>query len=64
MKLELSLESVRYKKTQINLEDYGMTKEDWDAMSESDQENWLDENVLDGFDQPSWVIEKFKALPN
>ena len=64
MKIELSIESVHYKKTTIDLEEYdGTTKEEWELMSKTDQENWLDENVIDKFDDPYWVISEFTTIP-
>ena len=60
MEINLKLEiSYTDKEKTINLSDYGMTKEEWQSMTKEDQEDWLYENVIDQFDSPAWVIEKY-----
>ena len=44
------------KEGNIDLSEYGMTKENYDKMSIEEQEQWLYDNVIINFDQSPWVI--------
>ena len=61
MKVELKL-GVTYSENNIvvDFEDYEMDKSTWEGMSKEDQEDWLYENVIDQFDQPSWAIDSIE----
>lgn len=55
LKLGISYDTLT--QTNVDLSNYGMTKEVWSQMSSEEQDEWLYENVIDNYDLPSWVIE-------
>jgi len=62
MKLKIKLEvSEETKSTVIELSDYGITDEEWDGLDEDERDEKLQE-IVDHFDQPYWVAEKFEEL--
>jgi hypothetical protein len=40
----------------VDLSEYGVTDEEWNDMSEDEQNDWLFDNVLDRMEQPSWDV--------
>lgn len=63
MNIELKLGVTSSETTQeINLSEYGMTKDQWLEMDEREQENWLYDNVINEFDPPAWALESIEEL--
>ena len=60
MKIEVKLgvsESQRFMK--VDLEDVGVSKEEWQAMAEDEQQTFLQDYANDISEQPYWCVENF-----
>ena len=57
MKIRVEFEIVQSVITkEVELDEYGMTQEEWDKMSDEEKDIWLYDEVLDRMDIPSFVV--------
>lgn len=61
IKMELGISYTEETK-EVDISEYGMTKETWDKMTRFEKEEWLHENIVANFDTPSWCIDYFEEI--
>ncbi len=63
MKIRVEFEIVQSVITkEVELDEYGMTQEEWDKMSDEEKDIWLYDEVLDRMDIPSFVVSSKDEL--
>lgn len=57
-KLDVSQKSTTH---QFELDDFNLTREEWDSMSEEEKFQKIHNEVLDMYEQPYWTLDRFEV---